>query len=102
MDGRRKSMQPMAGRLGVDHRQLQQFMTSSTWPVNTVRAGVARRAVAVVRSHVWVVDDTGFPKDGTSSPGVANASTSNARPGCCAPSSGVGEPLDGELAPQGG
>ncbi|WP_129771187.1 IS701 family transposase [Streptomyces sp. L-9-10] len=71
LDGRRKSMQPMAGRLGVDHQQLQQFMTSSTWPVDTVRNRLARRAVAVVRPQVWVVDDTGFPKDGTSSPGVA-------------------------------
>lgn len=71
LDGRRKSMQPMAGRLGVDHQQLQQFMTSSTWPVDMVRVGLARRAVAVVRPQVWVVDDTGFPKDGVSSPGVA-------------------------------
>ncbi|MEU1622021.1 IS701 family transposase [Streptomyces sp. NPDC005722] len=71
LDGRRKSMQPMAGRLGVDHQQLQQFMTSSTWPVGVVRAGLARRAVAVVRPQVWVVDDTGFPKDGIASPGVA-------------------------------
>ncbi|MEV8535164.1 transposase, partial [Streptomyces sp. NPDC051211] len=30
LDGRRKSMQPMAERLGIDHQQLQQFMTSST------------------------------------------------------------------------
>ncbi|MFF3358650.1 transposase [Streptomyces sp. NPDC002917] len=29
LDGRRKSMQPVAGRLSVDHQQLQQFMTSS-------------------------------------------------------------------------
>ncbi|MFI2304677.1 transposase [Actinacidiphila glaucinigra] len=36
-----------------------------------VRAGLARRAVAVVRPQVWVVDDTGFPKDGIASPGVA-------------------------------
>ncbi|WP_331760514.1 transposase (plasmid) [Streptomyces sp. NBC_01471] len=71
LDGRRKSMQPMVGRLGVDHQQLQQFTTSSTWPVDTVRTRLARRAVAVVRPQVWVVDDTGFPKDGTSSPGVA-------------------------------
>lgn len=71
LDGRRKSMQPMAGRLGVDHQQLQQFMTTSTWPVEAVRARLARRAVAVVRPQVWVVDDTGFPKDGVSSPGVA-------------------------------
>lgn len=71
LDGRRKSMQPMAGRLGVDHQQLQQFMTTSTWPVESVRARLARRAVAVVRPQVWVVDDTGFLKDGVSSPGVA-------------------------------
>ncbi|MFE7706353.1 IS701 family transposase [Streptomyces sp. NPDC057486] len=71
LDGRRKSMQPMAGRLGVDHQQLQQFMTSSTWPVDMVRGLLARRAVVVVRPQVWVVDDTGFPKDGVSSPGVA-------------------------------
>ncbi|MEW2418916.1 IS701 family transposase, partial [Streptomyces sp. NPDC046866] len=71
LEGRRKSMQPMAERLGVDHQQLQQFMTSSTWPVQDVRARLAWRAVAAVRPEVWVVDDTGFPKDGRSSPGVA-------------------------------
>nr|WP_269856083.1 IS701 family transposase [Streptomyces sp. RPT161] len=71
LDGRRKSMQPMAGRLGVDHQQLQQFIPSSTWPVDTVRSRLARRAVAVVRPRVWVIDDTGFPKYGKSSPGVA-------------------------------
>ncbi|MFE2585442.1 DUF6009 family protein [Streptomyces sp. NPDC059378] len=57
LDGRRKSMQPMAGRLGVGHQQLQQFMTSSAWPVDTVRGLSARRAVAVVRPQVWVVDE---------------------------------------------
>ncbi|MFI8345743.1 IS701 family transposase [Streptomyces sp. NPDC085639] len=71
LDGRRKSMQPMAERLGIDHQQLQQFMTSSTWPVDEVLARLAWRAVRAVRPQVWVVDDTGFPKDGTSSPGVA-------------------------------
>ncbi|MDJ0382436.1 hypothetical protein QMF80_16660 [Streptomyces sp. G-G2] len=34
-------MQPMAERLGTDHQQLQQFMTSSTWPVQEVRARLA-------------------------------------------------------------
>ncbi|MFD9065849.1 transposase [Kitasatospora purpeofusca] len=42
LEGRRKSMQPMAERLGVDHQALQQFMTSSTWPVEDVRARLAR------------------------------------------------------------
>jgi SRSO17 transposase len=36
-DGRRKSMQPMAARLGVDHQRLQQFIPSSTWDYAAVR-----------------------------------------------------------------
>jgi SRSO17 transposase len=71
LDGRRKSMQPMAERLGVDHQGLQQFVSSSTWPVAEVRKGLARRAVEVISPEAWVVDDTGFPKFGTASPGVA-------------------------------
>jgi SRSO17 transposase len=71
LDGRRKSMQPMAERLGVDEQGLQQFVSSSTWPVEPVRERLARRAVEVIAPDAWVVDDTGFVKDGTASPGVA-------------------------------
>jgi len=71
LDGRRKSMQPMAERLRVDHQGLQQFVSSSTWPVAEVRKRLARRAVEVISPDAWVVDDTGFPKFGTASPGVA-------------------------------
>src|SRR5829696_2677861 len=71
LDGRRKSMQPMAERLGVDHQGLQQFVSSSTWAVEPVRERLARRAVEVIAPDAWVVDDTGFPKDGLASPGVA-------------------------------
>jgi SRSO17 transposase len=71
LDGRRKSMQPMAARLGVDEQGLQQFISSSTWAVEPVRARLARRAIEVIAPQAWVVDDTGFPKDGTASPGVA-------------------------------
>ena len=71
LEGRRKAMQPMAERLGVDEQGLQQFVTSSTWAVEPVRERLARRAVAVIAPAAWVVDDTGFPKDGTASPGVA-------------------------------
>jgi SRSO17 transposase len=42
LDGKRKSMQPMAERLGVDHQQLQQFVSSSTWDYTEVRRRVAR------------------------------------------------------------
>src|SRR5690242_13935367 len=70
-DGARKSMQPMAERLGVDHQQLQQFITSSTWDYRTVRANVARWAVDAIDPAAYVIDDSGFPKDGTASPCVA-------------------------------
>jgi len=70
-DGARKSMQPMAERLGVDHQQLQQFVTSSTWDYTRVRANVARWAVEAIDAAAYVIDDSGFPKDGTASPCVA-------------------------------
>src|SRR4051812_35597077 len=71
LDGRRKSMQPMAERLGGDHQGLQQFVSSSTSAVQPVRERLARRPVGVIGPDAWVVDDTGFVKDGTASPGVA-------------------------------
>ncbi|MFF3441770.1 IS701 family transposase [Streptosporangium sp. NPDC002721] len=71
LDGRRKSMQPMAERLGVDHQGLQQFVTSSTWDFTAVRQRLAMRAIDVINAAAWVIDDTGFPKDGKGSPGVA-------------------------------
>src|SRR4051812_7523040 len=71
LDGKRKSMQPMATRLGVDHQQLQQFVTSSTWDYVEVRRRLAGWAAEFVDPQALIVDDTGFPKDGASSPGVA-------------------------------
>src|SRR6267143_3760821 len=70
-DGRRKSMQPMAARLGVDHQRLQQFITSSTWDYTAVRRNVARWFAGHQPAGALVVDDTGFPKDGDASPCVA-------------------------------
>jgi SRSO17 transposase len=71
LDGKRKSMQPMAERLGVDHQQLQQFVSSSTWDYVEVRRRVARWAAAHIGPQAYAIDDTGFPKDGYDSPGVA-------------------------------
>ena len=73
LDGQRKSMQPMAERLGTDHQRLQQFLTSSTWDHVAVRRRLAARAVQVVVPGVWIVGDTGFPKDGKASPAVAGS-----------------------------
>lgn len=71
LDGQRKSIQPMAERLGVDHQQLQQFTASSTWAVEPVRRQMARAATNLIQPQAWVIDDTGFTKDGLASPGVA-------------------------------
>jgi SRSO17 transposase len=70
-DGPRKSMQPMAVRLGIDHQRLQQFITSSTWDYAAVRRNVARWFAGRRPVEALVVDDTGFPKDGEASPCVA-------------------------------
>lgn len=71
LQGRRKSMQPMGERLGVDHQQLQQFVTSSPWAVEPVRRVLASKALELIEPAAWVIDDTGFVKDGPASPGVA-------------------------------
>jgi SRSO17 transposase len=70
-DGQRKSMVPMAARLGIDHQRLQQFITSSTWDYALVRRNVARWFAAGQPVEALVIDDTGFPKDGDASPCVA-------------------------------
>jgi SRSO17 transposase len=70
-DGRRKSMVPMAERLGVDHQRLQQFITSSTWDYAAVRRNVARWFASSQPVDALVAGDTGFAKDGTASPCVA-------------------------------
>ena len=71
LDGRRKSMQPMGERLGVDYQQLQQFVSSSPWKVEPVRRQLAKLAVGTIHPEAWVIDGTGFKKDGTLSPCVA-------------------------------
>jgi SRSO17 transposase len=71
LDGKRKSMQPMAARLGVDHQQLQQFVSSSTWDHVEVRKRLARWADEFIEPEAYVIDDSGFGKDGVDSPGVA-------------------------------
>ena len=71
LDGQRKSMQPMAERLDVDHQRLQQFVTSSPWDVMPVRKVLSRKACDLITPEAWAVDDTGFVKDGDASPCVA-------------------------------
>ena len=49
---------------------MQQFLADSPWdPALLVRA-CAERVVPEIGVEAWVLDDTGFPKDGKHSPGV--------------------------------
>ena len=70
LEGRRKSMQPMAQRLRVDYQRLQQFATTSPWNVEPGRKTLSRKACALIEPDAWVIDDTGFVKDGDASPCV--------------------------------
>jgi len=70
--GARKSLAPMAERLGegTDYDRMQQFLADSPWdPAMVVRA-VAERVGPAIDVQAWVLDDTGFVKDGKRSPGV--------------------------------
>jgi SRSO17 transposase len=69
--GRRKSIEPMAQRLGEVHYQaLHHFVAVSPWDWRPVRQRLAERLVGALEPTAWVVDDTGFPKDGNHSVGV--------------------------------
>ena len=70
--GPRKSLEPLVERLGeeADYHSMQQFLADSPWdPVLVVKA-VSERVAPAVDVQAWVIDDTGFPKDGKDSPGV--------------------------------
>src|SRR3712207_4234456 len=72
--GERKSLQPMAARLGLSgHDQLQHFIASPAWndaPLWRVLAEQADRLVGGPEAAL-VIDDTALPKKGTLSVGVA-------------------------------
>src|SRR5512132_1789058 len=72
LDGKRKSIQPMAERLPDGNEQaLQQFVSQSPWDWRPVRQRLATQMTAAVDPDAWIVDDTGFPKFGKASVGVA-------------------------------
>ena len=70
--GERKSLEPLVDRLGgeVDYQSMQQFLADSPWDPGLVVRAVAERVVPEIEVEAWVLDDTGFPKDGKDSPGV--------------------------------
>lgn len=88
-EGERKSMEPIAARcccdpdqVGARHQQLQHFVTNAGWNDREVRLHAARHAVSAMTEREpvvgWIVDDTGFLKQGTHSVGVQRQYTGSA------------------------
>lgn len=76
----RKSVEPMAARLAPGnvrqvHQSLHHIVAESAWSDDALLKQVRRQVLpAMTRKHAlaaWIVDDTGFPKKGTHSVGVA-------------------------------
>jgi hypothetical protein len=55
----------------VDGQRLQQFVTSSPWDVEPIRKTLSEKACTLIDPDAWVIDDTGFVKDGDASVRVA-------------------------------
>ena len=79
LDGTRKSIEPIAARLvdepsGIEamRQRLQQCVSVSAWSDDEVRARLARKVQdELPEIEALVLDDTGFPKQGKHSVGVA-------------------------------
>jgi SRSO17 transposase len=69
LDGERKSVEPMAARLGESDQALQQFVNQSPWSADVLLEGLAK-ATATAAPDYWVIDETSFPKAGNHSAGV--------------------------------
>jgi len=75
----RKSIEPMAARMdplhvSARHQALHHFVANSEWSDATVMAGVrdwVLPSLGLDSGCYWIIDDTGFPKKGKHSVGVA-------------------------------
>jgi SRSO17 transposase len=80
LPGERKSIEPMAARLDPDNVQpmrqcLHHLVAKAPWSDEALLEEVRNHVFPAMRKHgpvvAWIVDDTGFPKKGTHSVGVA-------------------------------
>jgi SRSO17 transposase len=80
LPGERKSIEPMAARLdpeGVEslRQSLHHVVAKAPWSDEALLEQVRREVLPVMKKHgpvvAWIVDDTGFPKKGKHSVGVA-------------------------------
>lgn len=73
MPGERKSIEPMADRLGTDSQKLQQLLADSPWAEEDVWQAIRREVVPVMEPlAAWIIDETGWVKQGHKSVGVAH------------------------------
>ena len=73
LPGERKSIEPMAERLGVDSQKLQQFVADSPWDEERVWRSIRRDVVPALEPlSAWIVDETGWLKQGDKSVGVSH------------------------------
>lgn len=88
-DGERKSLEPIAARACGDrerthavHEQLIHFLAASPWQDTPVRQYAAKHAVEAMQTQgpirTWIIDDSGFLKQGKHSPGVQRQYTGSA------------------------
>lgn len=80
LPGERKSVEPMAARLAPHnvrrmHQSLHHLVADAPWNDEGMLAEVRRYVLPTMQKHgpvvAWIVDDTGFPKQGKHSVGVA-------------------------------
>src|ERR671920_800230 len=80
LPGERKSIEPMAARLVPDdvrrmHQSLHHLVAAAPWSDEEVLAEVQRQVLPSMQKHgpvvAWIVDGTGFPKQGKHSVGIA-------------------------------
>lgn len=80
LPGERKSVEPMAARVAPNdvrrtHQSLHHLVANADWNDQEMLAEVQRQVLAGMLKHgpvvAWIVDDTGFPKYGKHSVGVA-------------------------------
>jgi SRSO17 transposase len=76
----RKSVEPMAARLSpaqvrATHQSLHHLVANADWSDEAVLSVVRQQVLPAMERHgeirAWIIDDTGFPKKGTHSVGVA-------------------------------